>query len=162
MLSGKLIVDIYKNLGIDLCPNIEEVHPSLILPNDKIYIVSFPKDKPIKLVVENNSSSQIVEKYHLTLKEVLKDILNGDWKLRSTLTRQQIRTEKGKIRRGYYEEVINFLHKRGISREYIKNEVAMVRERIVIGIKCNVSKDVLDGNKFGVIDVDQYYRERNK
>jgi len=128
------------------------------MKDENIIFINIPQDRPLKLVIENNLVSSRTEKYFLTTKEVLKNILNSDWELRRTLTTQQIRSEKGKVRRGYYDEVINFLHKRGVNREYIENEVAMEREKIIFSQILNVSSDLLKDSKFGVFDVEQYYR----
>jgi len=125
---------------------------SIINPNT-VYFIPPPQDKPVKLIMENNTPTVTTETYHLTLKEVLKDILNKDWKLRNTLTTQQIRSEKGKIRKRYYDEVINFLHKRGISKEYIENEVTTERERLVFSMNLNIPANILDDKKFGIIKI---------
>ena len=154
MNDGKFITDIYKQIGIDLPSKLENLTPSgLIIPNDQIFFINQTDNtKPLKIILENNSLPPRTEKYYLTLKEVLKQILNSDWKLRRTLTTQQIRSEKGKVRRGYCEEVINFLHKRGVSREYIESEVSTERERIIFSYPLNVSRDMINGN-FGVYQI---------
>jgi hypothetical protein len=126
---------------------------NLPMNSNIIYIIPNPQDKPVKIIIENNSPTVTTETYYLTLREVLKNILNQDWKLRNTLTTQQIRVEKGKVRKGYCDEVINFLNKRGISREYIEKEIATERERVILNINTNVSSDVLEDCKFGMIDL---------
>jgi hypothetical protein len=127
---------------------------NLIINPDTIYIIPKLQNKPVKIILENDSTSVTTEIYHLTLKEVLRDILNQNWKLRITLTTQQIRSEKGKVRKGYCDEVINFLHKRGVSKEYIENEVTIEREKLVFSINWHVSSDVLSDNKFGIFNIE--------
>jgi hypothetical protein len=109
-------------------------------------------NKPVKLVIENNIISTKTEKYKLTIKEVLKDELKCNYKLRRNLTRQQIHTEYGKIHRGYYSEVINFLVKRGITKEYLENEINQERERCVFTRKMSFPLDILNC-KFGVYEL---------
>ena len=117
-----------------------------------IYIINALNNKPLKIVFENNPISSKTEIYHVTLKELLTDILNENRVLRK-LTTQQARSEKGKVRKGYFDEVINFLNKRGISREYIEKEIATERERVILNIDMNVSNNVLKDCKFGMIDL---------
>lgn len=104
----------------------------LVINNNVTYIIpnSTKPDKPVKICIENNSTMR-TEKYKMTIKQVLLHTLRWDYKLRETLTAQQIHSEKGKVRHNNFKEVINFLDKRGVSRESIDNEVNMERERIV-------------------------------
>lgn len=122
------------------------------MDNNKIYILDTQKDKPVKIIFENNISNVKTEKYHLTLRQVLFEILKGNWELRRNLTRQQIHSERGKVRRGNYEEVINFLNKRGVSREYINNEISQERENIIITIPLKINTEDVYG-KFGLIQL---------
>jgi len=107
------------------------------------------EDKPVKLVFENELKTK-TEKYHLTIKEVLLDVLRWNWTLRKQLTRQQIHSERGKTKRGYYDQVVNFLVKRGISKEYIDNEVSQERERWIISKPVYINTKDIKSN-FGVI-----------
>jgi hypothetical protein len=108
------------------------------LNDNEIYFINIPQnDKPIKLVIENNISNR-TETYKMTLKEVLVEELRNLWSI-NTLTGQQYKSEKGKIKREYTEQVINFLIKRGITKEYINNEMNKERERLVFVQQFNIN-----------------------
>ncbi len=118
-----------------------------------MFFITTNKDKPIKIIFENNNNtSSKTEKYKLTLKEVLINELKYNYNLRKILTRQQIHTERGKIKNGNYNEVINFLVKRGISKEYIENEVNQERERTLFTIKTNIPISNVSGT-LGIINL---------
>jgi len=119
---------------------------------DQIFIIPL-EDKPVKLIFENDISSIKTEKYHLTLREVLFNILRCNFELRKNLTRQQIHSERGKVKRGCYDQVVNFLVKRDISKEYIDNEISQEREQMIIKrpLKINVNDIV---GQFGLINLE--------
>jgi hypothetical protein len=119
--------------------------------DEKDIIVMSNHDKPVKIVFEDKIKSSKTEKYHKSLKEVLYDLL-WDWDIRENLSKQQIHSERGKIKRGYYDQSINFFVKRGATREFIINEVEQERERIVISVQHTFNTSMLSGNyKFGVV-----------
>lgn len=120
------------------------------MDNNQIYIIPII-DKPIKLVIENDILSTKTEVYQLSLMDVLLQELRQNYILRKNLSRQQIHTERGKVKKEYYEQVINFLVKRGISREYINNEVNRKRERLIITKNIKFDTKLLENNKFGII-----------
>ena len=98
--------------------------------NSNILIIPTEQNKPVKIVFENDCHMKN-EKYTMTMYDVLKNELRWNYNLRKNLTRQQIHSERGKLRKGRYTEVINFLSNRGISRDYINNEATKERERVV-------------------------------
>jgi uncharacterized protein related to proFAR isomerase len=109
--------------------------------------ISNNENKPVKIVLENNYSYR-TEIYHLPLKDVLRNELRWNYELRRNLTKQQIHTEYGKLKRGRINEIINFLVKRGITKEYIENEVNQERENVVVSIPIKLT-DIVDC-KFGI------------
>jgi hypothetical protein len=118
--------------------------------DDTIYFIP-TNDKSVKLVFENREDiTTKTENYKLSLYEVLKHELRWNWELRRKLSKQQIHTERGKLKRGRYNEVINFFVKRGISKEYIDNEVNQERERIVITQTLNIPLNYIENYKFGL------------
>ena len=128
------------------------------LSDDKIVVVSKNEDRPIQIQIENsNNYKWSTKKYKKPINEVLWKILRHDYDLRKSLTRQQIHTEKGKIKRGNYTEVINFLVKRGISKEYIDDEINKEREDNVMTKEYNC--DILNNSdlKLGIIKEEDYH-----
>jgi hypothetical protein len=106
-------------------------------------------NRPLKLVFEGDIINR-TETYKMTLKEVLVEELRNLW-ANNILTGHQYKSEKGKVKREYTEQVINFLSKKGISKEYINNETSKERERLVIVKKYNIN-DVIT-NTFGIISL---------
>ena len=118
----------------------------------KMFIMS-NNDKPVKIVFEDFPSETRTEKYHKSLKEVLYDLL-WDWNIRRNLTKQQIHTERGKIRRGYYGQSTNFFVKRGIAKEFIESEIEQERERTIITMRHNINSSCLSSDfKFGILNL---------
>ena len=117
--------------------------------NEQVYIIK-KEDKPIKIIIENNSRSSRNEKYKLSLKEVLLQELK-ELKCNSKITTQQYRSERGKVKRSQYAEVIHFLNKRNITQEYIDNEVNKERDRCVFCTTYNINNFT---NNFGVINLE--------
>lgn len=147
-------------------PNWNKVEKPLKLilegSNDKIYFINpSEKDNPVKIIIEQEPLSTRIEKYYLTLKEVLLEILRCNLKLRRQLTRQQIHSERGKVKRGYSDQVINFLVKRGISKEYIDKEVSQERERWIISRQIHFDNFVAQNNKIGIIQLtSDFYKSK--
>lgn len=112
-----------------------------MLNKDYIYIIE-TQDKPIKLCFENNLMVK-TEKYTMSLEEVLLNEVRNIWS-NSKITGQQYKVEKGKIKKGYSGEVLNFLIKRGITKEYINNEVNQERDIIIFSKSFNVSDFIND------------------
>lgn len=120
---------------------------------NNIYFIS-TNDKPVKLIIENqNDTTTKTEKYKKTLYEVLKNELRFNHTLRRNLTKQQIHTENGKLKHGRFNEVINFLIKRGVSKEYIETEVNQERERVVFSTRINIPISNISDNRFGIINL---------
>ena len=111
------------------------------------------KDKPIKFVIEGNCIEAKLVYKSKTLKEVLLEVLRWNCKLRDQLTIQQIHSERGKVYREKYSDVINFLNKRGISKDYIENEQ---KEKPVIEYTTTITipTDFIDSNKFGKFTIE--------
>ena len=108
-------------------------------------------DKPIKVCFEDTPLDFKTVKYKPTIREVLTDILNSR-KAMMSLTTQQAKSEKGKIRKGNYSEVINFLAKRGVDRDFIDNEMSKERDVLTFTQKLGVS--LLDIDAFGYFELD--------
>ena len=102
---------------------------------NKIYIIP-TTNKPVKVIFEENPVDEVyVERYKKTPQEVLKDQLKYNYNLRRQLTRQQIHSEYGKLRSGNYEEVINFLLKRGVTSLELNQKLNEVHEMHTFEIK---------------------------
>jgi len=119
---------------------------NLINNNEFYFNPTLSDTRPVKIVFESDVMSNKTETYQLTLKEVLTEILKYNYRLRYNLTTQQIHSERGKVRKNNYSEVINFLTKRGISRDYIENEVSQIRERTIFTRNMNFNSDMIKGN----------------
>jgi len=118
-----------------------------------MYFIS-SNDRPVKFVIENQNENTVkTEKYYKTLYEVIYDELRFNYMLRRNLTRQQIHTERGKLKHGRQEEVVNFLIKRGITKEYINTEVNQERERVIFTKKINMPISSISDAKFGIINM---------
>lgn len=111
-------------------------------------------DRPVKLYFKNKIKESKVEIYKLTLKEVLLEILKYNYDLRMKLTKQQIHSERGKLKHGNYKEVVNFLVKRGITKNYINTELNIERERIVYIIPLFDIIGTATNTKFGIINIE--------
>lgn len=126
-----------------------------ILKNEKYKdaLIFAPKqDNPITLQYRDINDANIsTKKYKKSINEVLWEILRWNYDLRKNLTRQQIHTEKGKVKRSNYSEIINFLVKRGISKEFIDNEINQEREDIILSINYGCTK--LTDSKLGIIKI---------
>ena len=118
-----------------------------------IYIFPINNEKPVKIVFEDNIIDDYsVEKYRKTPQEVLKDELKYNHNLRQQLTRQQIHSEYGKLRSGNYEEVINFLLKRGVTTLELNQKLNEIHETHIVQVKLGLDTSFLSG-KFGVFEL---------
>lgn len=119
-----------------------------------IYIIP-TTNKPVKVIFEENSVDEVyVERYKKTPQEVLKDQLKYNYNLRKQLTRQQIHSEYGKLRSDNYEEVINFLLKRGVTSLELNQKLNEVHEMHTFKIKTKLGINVLMLDKpFGIYEI---------
>lgn len=123
---------------------------------NKIYIIP-TTNKPVKVIFEENPVDEVyVERYKKTPQEVLKDQLKYNYNLRRQLTRQQIHSEYGKLRSGNYEEVINFLLKRGVTSLELNQKLNEVHEMHTFKIKTKLGINALMLDKpFGIYEISE-------
>lgn len=121
---------------------------------NKIYIIP-TTNKPVKVIFEENPVDEVyVERYKKTPQEVLKDQLKYNYNLRKQLTRQQIHSEYGKLRSGNYEEVINFLLKRGVTSLELNQKLNEVHEMHTFKIKTKLGiNDLMLDKPFGIYEI---------
>ena len=121
---------------------------------NKIYIIP-TINKPVKVIFEENPVDEVyVERYKKTPQEVLKDQLKYNYNLRKQLTRQQIHSEYGKLRSGNYEEVINFLLKRGVTSLELNQKLNEVHEMHTFKIKTKLGiNDLMLDKPFGIYEI---------
>jgi len=123
--------------------------------NKKIYILPSANkstDKSVKLIIEDRKNETREERYYLSIKEVLFNILRWDFQLRQKLSRQQIHSERGKVKKGNYNEVINFLNKRGVSKKFIEHKINEEHTRFVFTSNWAVDSSLIRG-KYGIFNI---------
>jgi hypothetical protein len=120
---------------------------------NKIYIVP-SNDKPVKLTVEFSDDNFTTEKRKPNDYEIYECIAFNIrlMSLRETITTQQYRVEKGKIRKGFRDEVLNFVKKRCIAtHNNIINFINTEREYMIIKRKFGVNANLIDNSvKYGI------------
>lgn len=124
--------------------------------NNKIFIVP-TNNKPVKIIFENKTETTTITRNKTqkeSLMEIIKDMLRGN--IISTnkkvvrITKQQYKSEKGKLRRNNFEEVINFIKKRDCHEIY-QNKL---NETInITTIKQNYPMHFLNNYKLGMTKI---------
>ncbi len=115
--------------------------------DNKIYIIP-ANDKPVKFMYKNQSDITCSE-VPTTEKEALKYTIINMW-ANKKITGQQYKTEKGKIRREYLNQVINFISKRNMYNFYIED---LNTAKTIITMKYNMPTERIKNNKFGIIKI---------
>lgn len=105
--------------------------------------------RPIKIIeepafIDMGETSMKPITYYKTLKDILYNSLQNV-RFKENLSRQQYHSEKGKIRKGYLDQVSNFLKKHGLTQQFIDHELSEKHESYTFNITTNFYCPIYSG-----------------
>jgi len=120
--------------------------------DDKDIFIIPTNDKPVKIIIENDGELSETIKSLPTVRELKQEVKLSLYLLlkRKGISTQQYRVEKGKLRKGYLGEVLNFIKKRdettyNLIRRFMKTEQTSLIYTRKMGFSMEVNA------KFGII-----------
>lgn len=113
--------------------------------NDQLFIIP-ANNKPIKFVFEDDPEITFTEVPN-SEKEALQYTIRNMWASKK-ITGQQYKTEKGKIRKDNFKEVVNFITKRNMYDFYIDD---LNTAKTIFNYTFSLPTEYIKENKFGII-----------